>query len=303
VQEDLSRLSTEQVNPATQGLDRMSTLEMVTVINREDEQTTLAVRQALPQIAQAIDAIAERLMHGGRLIYTGAGTSGRLGVLDASECPPTFSVPDDLVIGLIAGGDHALRHSIEEAEDNPQAGVDDLLAINLSAKDCVVGLTASGRTPYVLGGLEYANQVGALSVGIACNQPAALSEVAQIAILLPVGPEVLSGSTRLKSGTAQKMTLNLLSTGVMVRLGKTYGNLMVDVRPSNAKLRLRARRLLMQATTLSNEDEAQQVLEACNFEVKTAIVVVRKGISPKEARLALARHDGHVRRVLEESHA
>jgi N-acetylmuramic acid 6-phosphate etherase len=299
--EDLTSLATETPNPASKDLDQLSTLELVQVINNEDARIAAAVQQTLPEIATAIDQIADRLQKGGRLIYFGAGTSGRLGVLDASECPPTFSVPPELVVGLIAGGDTALRHAIEAAEDKPEMGQRDLQAVNLSARDCVVGLSASGRTPYVLGGLDYARATGTLAIGVACNRPAAISQHADICILAPVGAEVLSGSTRLKSGTAQKMILNMLSTGVMVRLGKTFGNLMVDLRPTNAKLRVRAIRLLGQAAGCT-EETSQSLLEACRWEVKTAIVAHYLGCNADEAREKLASAGGFVRKVLEKYH-
>lgn len=295
---DLSALATESTNPATANLDQMATRALVEAINQEDAKVAAAVALALPEIAEVIDRAAERMRHGGRLIYFGAGTSGRLGVLDASECPPTFSVPPGLVIGLMAGGDTALRNSVEAVEDQPEAGASDLKSIHLTADDTVVGLTASGRTPYVIGGLRYARSVEALTVGIACNQPAELSEVADISILAPVGPEVLSGSTRLKSGTAQKMVLNMLSTGIMVRLGKTYGNLMIDVRPTNAKLRVRAVRLLRQLSGLSEAD-VQQLLIASGWEVKTGLVMAKLGCSAEEARRRLAEAGGFVRKVIE----
>ena len=298
--EDLSSLATENSNPASKDLDQLSTLEMVQVFNNEDAKVAEAVKQVLSEIAGAIDQIASRMQKGGRLIYFGAGTSGRLGVLDASECPPTFGVPPELVIGLIAGGDIALRHSVETAEDLPEVGQRDLEAIYLSPKDCVVGITASGRTPYVLGGLDYARATGALAVGVACNRPAAISQHADLSILAAVGSEVLSGSTRLKSGTAQKMILNMLSTGVMVRLGKTFGNLMVDLRPTNAKLRLRAARLVSQAAGCSPET-AQSLLEACQWEVKTAIVAYHLGCAADEARAKLGLAGGFVRKVLEQN--
>lgn len=294
----INALGTESVNPATTDLDRLSTLEMVRVINAEDVKVAQAVEQTLPQIAQAIDLIVERMRQGGRLIYMGAGTSGRLGVLDASECPPTFSVPEGLVVGLIAGGDRALRHSIEAAEDKPEAGQADLQSIGLTAKDVVVGLAASGRTPYVLGGLAYARSIGAGAVGVACNQPAEISQVAEISILAVVGPEVISGSTRLKSGTAQKMILNMLSTGAMIRIGKTYGNLMVDLKPTNEKLRVRANRIVRQASGM-DEAVAQSALEACGWEVKLAIVVAKLGITPDEARARLQAAQGLLRKVIE----
>jgi N-acetylmuramic acid 6-phosphate etherase len=298
--DDLSALATESVNPATLDLDKMNTLELVRVFNAEDARVAAAVQQALPEIAAAIDAISARMRRDGRLVYLGAGTSGRLGVLDASECPPTFSVPPGLVVGLIAGGDKALRQSVEAVEDNPEQGKADLQAIDIQADDCVVGLTASGRTPYVLGGLDYARSIGALAVGVACNKPAAISEHAEISILAPVGAEVLSGSTRLKSGTAQKMILNMLSTGVMVRLGKTYGNLMVDLRPTNAKLRQRAQRLVCQVTKI-DEVTAASLLESCKWETKTAIVVYSLKCTPEDARRRLRAAGGFVRAVLEQA--
>jgi N-acetylmuramic acid 6-phosphate etherase len=296
--EDLASLQTESVNPATQDLDRMTTLELVQTINREDARVAQAVAETAPEIAAAIDAIAERMRRGGRLVYIGAGTSGRLGVLDASECPPTFSAPPGLVVGIIAGGDTALRHSVEAAEDRPDFGEADLRAIELRPDDCVVGLSASGRAPYVIGGLGYARSIGALAVAVACNRPAALSASADISILAPVGPEVLSGSTRLKSGTAQKMILNMLSTGVMVRLGKTYGNLMIDLRPTNAKLRVRAARLLCGLTGL-DVDAANELLERSHWEVKTAVVMAKSGCPAEEARARLAQVGGFVRKVVE----
>ena len=300
IPEDLSGLSTEGINPATRDLDRMTTLALVQAINQEDARVAQAVAGAAVEIAAAIDAIADRMRGGGRLVYTGAGTSGRLGVLDASECPPTFSLPPGRVVGIIAGGERALRSSVEEVEDQPESGEADLRAIGLTPSDCVVGLTASGRTPYVIGALRYARSLGALSVGLACNRPAAISSACEIAILVPVGPEVLSGSTRLKSGTAQKMVLNMLSTGVMVRLGKTYGNLMIDVHPANAKLRVRAARLLCQAAGL-DQVEARALLERSGWELKTAVVMARLRCPPEVARQKLAEAGGFIRKVLEES--
>ena len=298
--DELSSLATESVNLATLDLDKLPTSELVRVINDEDARVAGAVQQALPEIASAIDAIAARMRRGGRLIYTGAGTSGRLGVLDASECPPTFGVSPTLVVGLIAGGDSALRQSVEAAEDRSEQGQTDLQEINLRTEDCVVGLTASGRTPYVLGGLDYARSIGALAVGVACNRPSVISQHSDITILAAVGPEILSGSTRLKSGTAQKMILNMLSTAVMVRLGKTYGNLMIDLRPSNNKLQERALRLFCQVSGC-NEKGAKVVLESCNWEVKTAIVAYRLECTPEEARRKIALAGGFVRKVLEDS--
>ncbi len=296
--EDFAALPTESANPSTADLDRLSTLELVQRMNAEDGGVALAVQAALPEIAKAIDAISERMLRqGGRLIYMGAGTSGRLGVLDAAECPPTFGVAPDKVVGLLAGGQGAFQRPDESAEDNPGLGKEDLRRIGLGAADSLVGVTASGRTPYVLGGLGFARRLGCLTVAVACSRPAAVSQVAEISILAPVGAEVLSGSTRLKAGTAQKMILNMLSTGVMVRLGKTYGNLMVDVRPTNQKLRARALRILQQTAGI-DEKRAEELLEACGGEVKTAIVAAQLGCSAGEARMALERAGGMVRRAL-----
>ena len=288
---------TEARNPATADIDTLSTLQMVRLINDEDARVAPAVAAEAPAIAAAIDAIAARLAGGGRLIYAGAGTSGRLGVLDASECPPTFSAPPGLVVGLIAGGERALTHSIEGAEDDPAAGERDLVALDVSPLDAVVGIAASGRTPYVLGALQAARRRGALTVSLACNHPSPMAALAAISIAPLVGPEVIAGSTRLKAGTAQKMVLNLLSTGVMIRLGKTFGNLMVDVQASNSKLRVRARRIVAEACGLSPEDAAA-LLEGCGGEVKTAIVSGLAGIAPDEARRRLAAAGGVVRRAL-----
>jgi len=290
---------TEALNPSTYNLDCLSSLEMVKAINAEDARVAAAVQQALPRVAESIDAIAARMALGGRLVYIGAGTSGRLGVLDASECPPTFSVPPGLVIGIIAGGDDALRNSIEAAEDDHVQAGKDLKALGIRSLDSVVGITASGSTPYVLGGLDYASHQGALTIGVACNRPAAISQYAKISILVPVGPEVISGSTRLKAGSAQKMVLNMLSTGVMVRMGKTYGNLMIDLKPSNAKLRLRAVRLLREVCPL-DAAQAQELLETCQWEVKTAAAAFHLQCDPQEARSALDEVGGRLRTILDD---
>lgn len=295
--EDFASLPTESANPSTSDLDRLSTLEMLQRMNSEDAGVALAVQAVLPEIAAAVDAIAGRMRLGGRLIYIGAGTSGRLGVLDAAECPPTFGVAPDRVIGLLAGGQGAFQRPDERAEDDSGMGEENLRRLELAAVDCVVGVTASGRTPYVLGGLRFARRNGCLTVGVACSRPAEISQVAEISILAPVGAEVLSGSTRLKAGTAQKMILNMLSTGVMVRLGKTYGNLMVDVKPTNQKLRARALRILQQAAGI-DETRAKDLLAACDEEVKTAIVAARLGCTPQEARQALAHAGGTLRLAL-----
>jgi N-acetylmuramic acid 6-phosphate etherase len=289
---------TEQPNPRTTDIDQLSSLEIVTRINDEDATVALAVRQALPDVAKAVDGIAERLSSGGRLFYVGAGTSGRLGVLDAAECVPTFSVDPELVQGIIAGGETALIHSVEGAEDDRNAARAELLARGLWERDAVVGIAASGRTPYVLGALAIAREVGALTVGIACNVPSPVLETAQIAIGLPVGPEVIAGSTRLKAGTAQKMVLNMISTATMIKLGKVYGNLMVDLKVTNVKLAERARRFVAQVANVSEED-AGGLLAQTNNEVKTAIVVQRRGVSPDEARRLLKEAGGRLREVIE----
>jgi len=290
--------TTETRNPATLELDTVSTLEMVRMMNAEDARIAPAIGAALPEVAAAIDRIAERMRAGGRLIYMGAGTSGRLGVLDASECPPTFNTPPGLVIGLIAGGPDALTRAIEGAEDDREAGARDIVACAVTAQDSVVGIASSGSTPYVLGGLAEARERGALTIGLTCNRPAPIERHADMTIAVIVGPEVLTGSTRLKAGSAQKMVLNMLSTGVMVRLGKTFGNLMVDVRASNAKLRRRARRIVAQACGI-DEDAAAAALVACDDEVKTAIVAVLNDVDTALARRQLARHGGVVREALE----
>ncbi len=289
--------TTEQPNPRTAQLDTLPTLAMLRLINDEDQQVALVVAAALPAIAQAVDVIAERLSSGGRLLYVGAGTSGRLGVLDASECVPTYGVPATLVQGLVAGGLDALVNSLEGAEDDAEAGRDDLVALHLSAADAVVGIAASGRTPYVLGALRYANSLGAATVGISNNNPAPLLEEAQIKIPLLTGPEVITGSTRMKAGTAQKMTLNMLSTAVMVKLGKVYGNLMVDVQAGNDKLRARALRFVMQITGIHAE-AANQLLQACQWEVKTAVVMHRRGVNAEAARQLLTEAGGRLRTII-----
>ena len=275
--EQLGALPTEARNPRSEHIDQFSTLDMLRVINDEDATIATAVRAALPQIAAAVDAIAARFAQGGRLFYLGAGTSGRLGVLDASECPPTFSVPAGLFVGLIAGGDSALRKSSEASEDSPAAGAADLAPHNLTACDCVVGIAASGRTPYVLGALARANETGALTIALTCAggaaQPSNLAASAQIAIELATGPEVLTGSTRMKAGTATKLVLNMLSTGVMIRRGAVMGNLMVHVQPTNAKLVDRAHRIIAAATGVGADDAARLLKEAGS--VKAAILLQR----------------------------
>ena len=268
--ETLHLLPTEARNPASEQIDQLSTLEMLTIFNREDSSVAAAVATQLPAIALAVDAISERLAQGGRLFYIGAGTSGRLGVLDASECPPTFNVSPDLVQGIIAGGESALSRATEATEDDPSTGARDLLAHGFTAADVLCGIAASGRTPYVLGAIAEANRMGAVTIGLSCSPQSELSRAARIAITPLPGPEVIAGSTRLKAGTATKLVLNMLTTGVFIRLGYVYGNLMVNVQPKNSKLLDRARRIVATATGLSYE-EAGRTLEAAGNNVKKAI--------------------------------
>jgi N-acetylmuramic acid 6-phosphate etherase len=296
VDKDSSSL-TEANNPATVEIDALPTWEMVQRINAEDMRVAPAVAQELPYIAEAIDGIVSRMQMGGRLIYVGAGTSGRLGVLDAVEMPPTFSTPPELVHGVIAGGHAALTRSIEGAEDDETQGRLEVENLGINRSDAVVGLTASGRTPFVIGALRAARSAGALTIGLACNRPAPLQAVADIYIAPLVGPEVVAGSTRLKAGTAEKMVLNLISTGTMIRLGKTYGNLMVDVQPTNAKLRARARRIVQHVCGLGPE-AAEKLLASCDGQVKTALVAGLAGISPEVARRHLAQANDSVRAAL-----
>ncbi len=294
----LSHLSTEQSDPRSRSLDTLSPVEFATLMNAFDREAADAVSQALPQIAQAIEGIAARLRAGGRLFYIGAGTSGRLGVLDASECPPTFGVDSQLVTGIIAGGDHALRFAVEGAEDDAAAAAVDLAAEGFSAGDALVAISASGYAPYCIGGLKHARALGALAVSLACNTGAQMSAHADIAIEAPTGAEILSGSTRLKAGTATKMVLNMLTTGAMVRLGKVFGNLMVDVRASNDKLRDRVVRIVMQAAGVSRE-EAGALLAEAGQNPKTAIVMRLTGASAEAARAALDAAGGVVSAAME----
>lgn len=295
---DLNALTTEASNPRTEELDAMSTLDLVTAMNDEDHGVANAVRSQLPRIAELVDAIAERLRKGGRLIYCGAGSSGRLGVLDAAECAPTFSASPDQVLGLIAGGPAAILRSVEGAEDSEAGGAADLRAIHVGNKDVVVGIAASGRTPYVLGALAHAKSVGAHTAAVVCNHGSPAAALANVAIELLTGPEVITGSTRLKAGTATKMVLNMLTTGAMVLLGKTYGNLMVDMNASNSKLLERAKRIVCTLTELAPE-QAASLLATCDGEVKTAITSYRLGVTPEEARVILHATNGHLRAALE----
>ena len=293
---ELEQLVSEARNPETLQIDLMSTTQILSAMNSEDARVAEAVRKVLPEIAAAVDCIVEAFKAGGRLVYMGAGTSGRLGVLDASECPPTFGVPEGMVIGLIAGGDRALRHPIEGAEDSREEGRADLERIDVSAKDVVVGIAVSGRTPYVIGGLDYAKSVGAVTAALSCNPDSAIARMADIAISPLVGPEALTGSTRLKSGTAQKLVLNMLTTASMIRIGKSYENLMVDLSVSNEKLAARATRILVEVTGCSTE-KAEEYLAASNNNVKLAILMALTGMNATEAESALHEADGFLRRA------
>jgi len=297
--DDLARLPTEARNPATENLDSLTPLDLCRVIHAADREALAAVELELPRIARAIEAISARLEAGGRLFYLGAGTSGRLGVLDASECPPTYNTPPELVQGLIAGGDAALRRSVERAEDDESHGRRDLEHRAFSLKDVLVGIAASGRTPYVLGGIRYARELGALTIGLSGVPGSALALLAELAITPATGAEVVTGSTRMKAGTATKLVLNMLSTGALVRLGYVYGNLMVNVQPSNTKLRDRAARIVATLTGLTASDAAAQLDRAGS--VKAAVVMHRLNISREAAELRLQAARGRLRIALESS--
>lgn len=296
----LNAIVSEGRNPNTMDIDLLPTEAILRRINREDAQVAPAVATQVPMIAKAVDCIVPRLAAGGRLFYIGAGTSGRLGILDAVECRPTFSVPDDLVQGIIAGGEPAIQFAVEGAEDDREAGVADVKAKQLSAQDVLVGLSASGRTPYVVAALEYANSIGCPTVAVTCNPDSAMMQVANMGICPVVGPEALTGSTRLKSGTAQKLVLNMLSTASMIRLGKTYENLMVDVNASNEKLRARAIRIVMQATDCSRE-QAEQALKAADNSAKLAILMILTATDAATARGLLESNAGFLRQAAEQA--
>ncbi|KFL32230.1 N-acetylmuramic acid-6-phosphate etherase [Devosia riboflavina] len=293
---ELETLVSEARNPDTVEIDLMSTREVLAAMNREDSKVAQAVEKVLPEITLAVDKIVDAFRHGGRLIYMGAGTSGRLGVLDASECPPTFGVPPEMVVGLIAGGDHALRHPIEGAEDSPEEGRKDLERVKLEARDVVVGIAVSGRTPYVIGGLDYAKSVGSTTVALSCNPDSTIARQAEIAISPVVGPEAVTGSTRLKSGTAQKLVLNMLTTASMIRIGKTYQNLMVDLSVSNKKLEARAIRIIVEVANCT-PDEAERLLLAADNNVKLAILMALTGMDRPTAEAALENSEGFLRRA------
>ena len=293
----LEQLVSEERNPNTTKIDLLPTVGVLRAMNREDRLVPDAVGKVIPEIARAVDRIVDAFGKGGRLIYLGAGTSGRLGVLDAAECPPTFSVPADMVRGLIAGGVDALTKTIESAEDDSEAGVEALKNLGLTCKDVVVGITASGRTPYVVGGLNYAKAVGATTVALSCYQNAAIASIVDISILPVVGPEVLAGSTRLKAGTAQKLVLNMLTTGSMIRSGKCYQNLMVDIKPTNEKLFARAARIVTQATDCTTK-QAQAALNQADNNVKLAILITLTGMPLEPAKMVLNRAGGVLRKAM-----
>jgi N-acetylmuramic acid 6-phosphate etherase len=296
----LEHLLTEQSNPASEGIDARPTGEILRIINREDGKVADAVARELPSIARAVDGIVESFALGGRLFYIGAGTSGRLGVLDAAECPPTFGVPPEMVRGIIAGGEAALARATETTEDDPAIGVRDLLQNGFSASDVLVGIAASGRTPYVLGAIAHANAVGALTIGISCTPNSDLAQAVKLPITLLVGPEVVAGSTRMKAGTATKMVLNMLTTAAFIRLGCVFGNLMVNVQPKNSKLADRARRIVAQAAAVS-EERASELLAAAGDNVRTAIVMARAGADRVSAEQRLTAARGRISEALRES--
>ncbi|RXZ02373.1 N-acetylmuramic acid 6-phosphate etherase [Fictibacillus sp. S7] len=295
----INHLTTEKRNQNTLDIDEVSSLEVVRKINLEDKRVPEAIEKVLPEIASVVDQVVVAFRKGGRLIYTGAGTSGRLGILDASECPPTYGTPSEMVIGIIAGGDQAIHTAVEGAEDDGEAGKNDLLNLQLTENDVVVAIAASGRTPYAIGALKYANKVGAVSVALVCSQDSEMSRVAQHTIAAVVGPEVVTGSTRMKAGTAQKLVLNMISTASMIGIGKVYSNLMVDVQPSNKKLIQRAKNIVMEATGCRPE-EAEKALSDHDGYAKAAILQVLTGCSPQEAKDLLEKHKGMLKKALQE---
>ena len=294
----MKHLTTESRNPASENIDQSSAIEIAQLMNAEDGQVAQAVAQELPAFAKAMEWIADSFRRSGRLIYIGAGTSGRLGVLDASECPPTFNTPPSMVVGIIAGGETALTTAGEGAEDDPEQAVRDLRSCGFSTHDVLVGIATSGRTPYVLGALDYAGSLGARRIGFTCNASSELHQHADLVIAPVVGPEIISGSTRLKAGTATKMVLNMLTTGAMILIGKTYGNLMVDLRASNQKLKIRSRRIVSEVTGLT-EDQSEALLSQCFGEVKTAIVMHTLRVDVDQARRMLDENNGKLREALE----
>lgn len=294
---NLKQMVTESRNKNTTDIDMLDTMEMVRVINNEDKKVALAVEKELENIAKAIDVISHAFLNGGRLIYIGAGTSGRLGILDASECPPTFGTPAELVVGLIAGGKDAILRAVENAEDNKDLCIEDLKGIDFNSKDILVGIAASGRTPYVMGGIEYARELGGVTIGVSCNPGSVLAESVKIPISPVVGGEVVTGSSRLKAGTAQKLVLNMLTTGSMIKIGKVYGNLMVDVEATNEKLVERQKKIVMEATDCTRE-EAGSALRDTGGYCKTAILMILGGLGAKEAEVLLTEKKGFIREAL-----
>lgn len=294
---NLSKMLTESRNPNSENIDNCSTLDILKIINNEDKQIAFAVEKELPHIAQAVDAISQAFLKQGRLIYLGAGTSGRLGILDASECPPTYGTPPEQVIGLIAGGHPAIFKAVENAEDNPQLALADLKNIHFTAKDVLVGIAASGRTPYVIGGMQFAKSIGATVVSLCCNPNAPMTKIANIAITPIVGAEVITGSSRMKSGTAQKLILNMLTTASMIKIGKVYGNLMIDVEATNAKLIERQIAIVMQATEC-NRETAISALTQCHRHCKTAILMILANLNAEQAKQALSKNNGFIRQTL-----
>ncbi|MBO6345241.1 N-acetylmuramic acid 6-phosphate etherase [Enterococcus faecalis] len=296
-QMNLEGLTTEARNEATKKIDQVSTLEMVTLINQEDQKVAQAIEKVLPQIAAAIDAAAERFKKGGRLIYCGAGTSGRLGALDAIELTPTYSVSPERAFGILAGGEKAMYQAIEGAEDSKELSIEDLTQHQLTARDVVIAIAASGRTPYAVSAIEYGKKVGALTISVTCNNQSPMNQLAEIGIAPIVGPEVITGSTRMKAGSAQKMVLNMFSTGIMVKVGNIYQNLMVNVQPTNEKLIQRATNIIKEAAEIE-ESQAKEYLEAAQLEVAPAIVMAKAHVDFQKAKQLLAEHDGRISEVL-----
>ncbi|EGO7982222.1 N-acetylmuramic acid 6-phosphate etherase [Enterococcus faecalis] len=294
---NLEGLTTEARNEATKKIDQVSTLEMVTLINQEDQKVAQAIEKVLPQIAAAIDAAAERFKKGGRLIYCGAGTSGRLGALDAIELTPTYSVSPERAFGILAGGEKAMYQAIEGAEDSKELAIEDLTKHQLTARDVVIAIAASGRTPYAVSAIEYGKKVGALTISVTCNNQSPMNQLAEIGIAPIVGPEVITGSTRMKAGSAQKMVLNMFSTGIMVKVGNIYQNLMVNVQPTNEKLMQRATNIIKEAAEIE-EAQAKEYLEAAQLEVAPAIVMAKAHVDFQKAKQLLAEHDGRISEVL-----
>lgn len=294
---NLEGLTTEARNEATKKIDQVSTLEMVTLINQEDQKVAQAIEKVLPQIAAAIDAAAERFKKGGRLIYCGAGTSGRLGALDAIELTPTYSVSPERAFGILAGGEKAMYQAIEGAEDSKELAIEDLTQHQLTARDVVIAIAASGRTPYAVSSIEYGKKVGALTISVTCNNQSPMNQLAEIGIAPIVGPEVITGSTRMKAGSAQKMVLNMFSTGIMVKVGNIYQNLMVNVQPTNEKLIQRATNIIKEAAEIE-ESQAKEYLEAAQLEVAPAIVMAKAHVDFQKAKQLLAEHDGRISEVL-----